>query len=219
MLKHNNLMLRSERRERLEAWVASDSPILHRRYWPVAAGKRDRNDARGHALSKLMPADESNRHRVRRFEPEKGTALQCTVAWPCNGKSSHRPHQLPCFTQQIPNLPAFGNRVAGKKAVPARIAVSFLSARASPAAVHAAARLAAHRRRAARPARACFGAATWAHQQLTRFWRGVAHASALRSWFVAVRQSRMIIRCGRGGSTSMSGFWRLIAAERHHCRL
>jgi hypothetical protein len=41
---------------------------------------------------------------------------------------------------------------------------------------------------------------------LTRFWRGVAHASALRSWFVAVRQSRMIIRCGRGGSTSMSGF-------------
>jgi hypothetical protein len=26
-LKHNNLMLRSERRERLEAWAASDSPI------------------------------------------------------------------------------------------------------------------------------------------------------------------------------------------------
>jgi hypothetical protein len=28
LLKHNNLMLRSERRERLEAWAASDSPIL-----------------------------------------------------------------------------------------------------------------------------------------------------------------------------------------------
>jgi len=28
-LKHNNLMLRSERRERLEAWAASDSPISH----------------------------------------------------------------------------------------------------------------------------------------------------------------------------------------------
>jgi hypothetical protein len=27
LLKHNNLMLRSERRERLEAWAASDSHI------------------------------------------------------------------------------------------------------------------------------------------------------------------------------------------------
>jgi hypothetical protein len=31
-LKHNNLMLRSERSERLEAWAASDSHIFHRRY-------------------------------------------------------------------------------------------------------------------------------------------------------------------------------------------
>src|SRR5450756_396994 len=30
LLKHNNLMLRSERRECLEAWAASDSPISHR---------------------------------------------------------------------------------------------------------------------------------------------------------------------------------------------
>jgi hypothetical protein len=29
LLKHNDLMLRSERRERLEAWAASDSPISH----------------------------------------------------------------------------------------------------------------------------------------------------------------------------------------------
>src|ERR1700704_2682375 len=29
LLKHNNLMLRSERRERLEAWAASDQPISH----------------------------------------------------------------------------------------------------------------------------------------------------------------------------------------------
>jgi hypothetical protein len=30
--KHNNLMLRSEQRERLEAWAASDSAISLRRY-------------------------------------------------------------------------------------------------------------------------------------------------------------------------------------------
>jgi len=32
LLKHKNLMLRSERSERLEAWAASDSPILHSQY-------------------------------------------------------------------------------------------------------------------------------------------------------------------------------------------
>jgi len=32
LLKHNNLMLRSERRERLEAWAASDSPISQSQY-------------------------------------------------------------------------------------------------------------------------------------------------------------------------------------------
>jgi hypothetical protein len=32
VLKQNNLMLRSERRERLEAWAASDSLILHSQY-------------------------------------------------------------------------------------------------------------------------------------------------------------------------------------------
>jgi len=33
-LKHNNLMLRSERRERLEAeaWAASDQPTSHSQY-------------------------------------------------------------------------------------------------------------------------------------------------------------------------------------------
>jgi hypothetical protein len=41
LLKHNNLMLRSERRERLEAWAASDSPSSHsqcraaKKYWIV----------------------------------------------------------------------------------------------------------------------------------------------------------------------------------------
>src|ERR1700716_2865597 len=35
LLKHNNLMLRSERRERLEAWAASDSPISHSRYYSM----------------------------------------------------------------------------------------------------------------------------------------------------------------------------------------
>jgi hypothetical protein len=33
LLKHNNLMLRSERRERLEAWAAGGSPISHSQYW------------------------------------------------------------------------------------------------------------------------------------------------------------------------------------------
>jgi hypothetical protein len=32
LLKHNNLMLRSERRERLEAWAACDSHIHDSRY-------------------------------------------------------------------------------------------------------------------------------------------------------------------------------------------
>jgi hypothetical protein len=32
LLKHNNVMLRSERRERLEAWAANDQPISHRQY-------------------------------------------------------------------------------------------------------------------------------------------------------------------------------------------
>jgi len=32
LLKHHNLMLRSERRERLEAWAASDKPISHGQY-------------------------------------------------------------------------------------------------------------------------------------------------------------------------------------------
>src|SRR3954447_19295098 len=32
LLKHNNLMLRSERSERLEAWAASDSSFSHIRY-------------------------------------------------------------------------------------------------------------------------------------------------------------------------------------------
>jgi hypothetical protein len=31
-LIHNNLMLRSERRERLEAWATRDSPISHSQY-------------------------------------------------------------------------------------------------------------------------------------------------------------------------------------------
>src|SRR6266436_3094485 len=34
LLKHNNLMLRSERRERLEAWAAGDSPMSHSRVLP-----------------------------------------------------------------------------------------------------------------------------------------------------------------------------------------
>src|SRR6267154_3486214 len=45
LLKHNNLMLRSERRERLEAWAASDSPISHSQYRSVHAGMRTGKDS------------------------------------------------------------------------------------------------------------------------------------------------------------------------------
>ena len=38
-MKRNNLMLRSEQRERLEAWAASDLPILHDR--PLHADQTD----------------------------------------------------------------------------------------------------------------------------------------------------------------------------------
>ena len=133
----------------------------------------------------------------------------------CNGKSSHRLQQLPCFTQQIPNPLALRNGVVGEQAVPARIVVSFLCARALRSAVHAAARLAAHRRRAARSAGAGFGAATWARQHRTNLWCRIAQACALRSGLVATRQPRTIIRRGRADSTSMSGFSRLVAAEQH----
>jgi len=36
LLKHNNLMLRSERRERLEAWAANDSDLTVFRPPPAA---------------------------------------------------------------------------------------------------------------------------------------------------------------------------------------
>jgi hypothetical protein len=38
VLKQNNLMLRSEHRERLEAWATSDSLILHSKYWSALIG-------------------------------------------------------------------------------------------------------------------------------------------------------------------------------------
>jgi ArsC family len=41
LLKHNNLMLRSEQRERLEAWAASDSPISHSQ---TRAGRSQKSD-------------------------------------------------------------------------------------------------------------------------------------------------------------------------------
>ena len=124
---------------------------------------------------------------------------------PCAVSSFDGLQKLLRFAQQIPNLPALSDRFPGKQPVPACIPVSFLAARSLGAAVHAAARLAAHRCRAARSTGAGFGAVTRARQQLTGFWRGVGQACALRSGFVAVRQPRTMIRCGRADLTSMSG--------------
>ncbi len=40
LLNHKNLMLRSERRERLEAWAASDLQISHSQYWAARPSLR-----------------------------------------------------------------------------------------------------------------------------------------------------------------------------------
>src|SRR5712672_4236504 len=53
LLKHNNLMLRSERRERLEAWAASDSPISHSQYQPPTGGApQQRNGSEAHGIER-----------------------------------------------------------------------------------------------------------------------------------------------------------------------
>jgi hypothetical protein len=107
-------------------------------------------------------------------------------AWPawlrrlCEDRSFDRLQQLPRFTQQIPNLLALGDRVAGEQAVPARVPVSPWCAGSRRTAVHPAAPLAAHRRRAARSAGADFCAATRARQHRTDAAGAIAHACALR---------------------------------------
>ena len=69
-LKHNNLMLRSERRERLEAWAASDSPISHNQVlvggWRIAGGANEliRLQEKGPAF-RLSPGKVADRDKGR----------------------------------------------------------------------------------------------------------------------------------------------------------
>src|SRR5882757_4274425 len=88
--------------------------------------------------------------------------------------------QLPRFTQQGPNLPSLGDCVLCEQAVLARVLVSLGRAGFQRAAVHAAASLAAHHRRAARSAGSDPGAATRARQHRAGIAGVVAHACARR---------------------------------------
>src|SRR6185295_19609534 len=92
--------------------------------------------------------------------------------------SLHLFQQLPCFTQQRPNLPSFGDRISGEQAVLARVPVCPWRAGSLCAAVHAAALLAVHGRRAARAAGAGFGATARARQHRPGISDAIAHAFA-----------------------------------------
>src|SRR5437870_13678208 len=63
---------------------------------------------------------------------------------PCEDTSLHRSQQLPRFTQQVLNLPSFGDRVLGEQAVLARVLVSPRRAGPRRFTVHAAALFAPH---------------------------------------------------------------------------
>src|SRR5262245_55536295 len=81
---------------------------------------------------------------------------------PCSrSRSLHLIQQLPRFTQQHPNLPSPGDCILGEQAVLARVLVCPRRAGSLGAAVHAAAFVAVHRRRAARATGAGFSVATW----------------------------------------------------------
>ena len=97
---------------------------------------------------------------------------------PC--KSLHLPQQLPRLTQQRLNLLSPGDGMPCKQAVFARVPVAPRRAGSRRTTVHAAAPLAAHRRRAARFPGADFGAATRARQHRNGTAGVIAHARACR---------------------------------------
>ncbi len=85
-MKHNNLMLRSERRERLEAWAASDSQISHNQVlvggWRVAGGADElvRLQEEGVAfrlrLGKIADRDKGRaKHQANQHDPTVGAPV------------------------------------------------------------------------------------------------------------------------------------------------
>lgn len=128
-------------------------------------------------------------------------------------KSFHLLQQLPRFTQQHPDLLALGDRFPREQSVPARVPVSPRGAGPRRTAVHAAAPLAAHRRRAARSAGAGFCAATAARHHRIDIGRVIAQASAFRS----VRDDHAGMLRDEG-ATSMVGIWEVIASTRPAAR-
>ncbi len=95
-------------------------------------------------------------------------------------RSFHRLEQLPRFAQQRLNLLALRDRVPSEQAMLARVLVSPWRAGFRRTAVHAAALLAAHCRRAARSAAADSCAATRARQHRTGIAGVIAQGRAPR---------------------------------------
>src|SRR5438105_3665942 len=96
----------------------------------------------------------------------------------CRARSFHLLQKLPRVSQQSLNPLSLGDRFPGEQAVLARVPVSLWRAGFWYAAVHAAAPLAAHRRRTARCAGADFGAATRARQHRPGIADVIAHSWA-----------------------------------------
>src|SRR6266567_7369847 len=84
-LKHNNLMLRSERRERLEAWAASDSQIQHSQY--SCRRTSNRNGIRimdfASALlpSKFVSEAAAMYNELRKAGHQAGSGNRCPGLW------------------------------------------------------------------------------------------------------------------------------------------
>ena len=117
----------------------------------------------------------------RRAIPSLGTNRASGAVCQAGAAGSfHLLQQLPRFTQQRPNLLPLGDRIPCEQAMPARVVVSLWRSGARRTAVHAAAPFAAHRRRAARPAGADFGAATLARQHRAAIGGVIAQACAPR---------------------------------------
>jgi probable addiction module antidote protein len=143
------------------------------------AKPRFRNDCHHHAGAECRVF---SRKQVASAS-EEGSQVESSVGGErgCDNQSLHLFQQLPRFPQQHLNLPSLGECTPGEQAVLARVPVCCWRAGSRCATVHAAARFAAHRRRAARAAAAGFGATTWACQHRAGIAGVIAHACAYRS--------------------------------------
>src|SRR5262249_40367792 len=120
------------------------------------------------------------RHLIRCIpDRPNGTSPPFLTRWSV-APSFHLFQQLPRFTQQRPYLPSLGDRIPREQAVLARLLVCRWRAGSLCAAMHAAAILAVHRRRAARIAGTGLGATTRARQHRAGISDVIAHACASR---------------------------------------